>query len=86
MIRAASKPKAGDALARRHIAQWRRVTARLVVLMNTGNGVDALASEAHALRRQCERLAGDLACVADHARQSARATGRPNPSGDETCP
>jgi UDP-glucose 4-epimerase len=51
----------GDALARRHIAQWRRVTARLQVLLNSGNGAGALADEAHALRRQCERLALELA-------------------------
>ena len=68
MIRPNKTPARGDAVVRRHIAQWRRVTARLVVLMNTGNGGPALAAEAHALRRQCERLAADLGQAADRAR------------------
>lgn len=62
------KPAQADALVRRHIAQWRRSTARLQVLINTGPGGAVLASEAHALRRQCERLAADLGHVSDHAR------------------
>jgi hypothetical protein len=57
----------GDALVRRHIAHWRRITARLQVLVNTGSGSAALADEAHTLRRQCERLAGELGRVADGA-------------------
>lgn len=38
--------------------------------MNTGQGAAALADEAHALCRQCERLAAELARVA--GRQVAR--------------
>ena len=68
MIRPNKAPAKGDAVARRHIAQWRRITARLQVLMNTGSGAESLAAEAHALRRQCERLAADLGQAADRAR------------------
>ena len=67
MIRRPKAAARGDALARRPIAQWRRITARLQVLMNTGTGNAALAAEAHALRRQCERLAGELGGVAEAA-------------------
>jgi hypothetical protein len=69
VIRPRSNARKGDALVRRHIAQWRRVTARLQVLMNTGAGADALADEAAALRRQCERLSCDLGHVETAARQ-----------------
>ena len=65
------RPKAaarGDALARRHIAQWRRITARLQVLMNADSTAIVLTGEAHALRCQCERLAADLGQAADRAR------------------
>lgn len=72
MIRPHSKARKGDALVRRHIAQWRRITARLQVLMNTGDGAQALADEAHTLSRQCERLAAELARVAGRP-----AAGRP---------
>ena len=72
MIRPQSKPARGNALARRHIAQWRRITARLTVLMNTGFITEPLADEAHALRRQCERLACTLGQVAELARQRRR--------------
>ena len=54
---------------RRHIAQWRRVTARLQVLMNKTTRASSLASEAHALQRQCERLASDLKTLAAQARR-----------------
>lgn len=68
------RPKAaaqrGDAVVRRHIAQWRRITARLQVLLNTGDGASVLADEAHALRRQCERLADELESTAAQARQA----------------
>lgn len=70
MIRRPKAAAPGDALARRHIAQWRRVTARLQVLMNTGAGADALAAESHALRRQCERLACELGQASERAKQS----------------
>lgn len=70
MIRTNNSARKGDALVRRHIAQWRRITARLQVLMNTGDGAAALADEAHALSRQCERLAGELAGAAARARQT----------------
>lgn len=69
MIRPQSKPARGDALARRHIAQWRRITARLQVLVNTRGGGAVLSDEAHALRRQCERLAAELGHMADAAKQ-----------------
>jgi hypothetical protein len=55
------KARNGDAQVRHHIARWRSVTARLQVLINTGHGAAALAYEAHALSRQCERLAAELA-------------------------
>lgn len=77
MIRSQPKPARGDALARRHIAQWRRITARLTVLMNTGAITAPLADEAHALRRQCERLACTLGHVAELARQR-RSGGQPD--------
>ena len=64
MMRPTTRPTRGDAVVRRHIAQWRRVTARLQVLVNTGSGAAVLAGEAHALRRQCERLAAELGQVA----------------------
>lgn len=70
-----NKPARGDALARRHIAQWRRITARLTVLINATDCTAPLADEAHALRRQCERLACTLGQVADEARQR-RCAGR----------
>jgi len=63
VIRTCNSARKGDALVRRQVAQWRRATARLQVLMNSGGGA-ALASEAHGLSRQCERLAADLARVA----------------------
>ena len=44
----------------RHVAQWRRVTARLQVLMNHEDGSATLASEVHSLCRQCERMAAEL--------------------------
>lgn len=68
----------GDALARRHIAHWRRITAKLQVLMNAGSHSNALAAEAFALSRQCERLAGDLAKVAHQVRQAPDSTGGVN--------
>lgn len=67
----------GDAVVRRHIAQWRRITARLQVLVNTGTGPGALADEAHALRRQCERLAGELGRVAELGRRAAASHEKP---------
>ena len=75
MIRPQPKPARGDALARRYIAQWRRITARLTVLMNTTDCAAPIADEAHALRRQCERLACTLGRAADEARQR-RCTGQ----------
>lgn len=65
----------GDAVVRRHIAQWRRVTARLQVLMNAGAGSAAWADEARSLARQCERLAGDLARLRDVRRADPRGDG-----------
>ena len=79
MIRAAHKPAQGDAAARRHIAQWRRVTARLQVLMNTGSGRGVMASEAHSLARQCERMAAGLAGLA-RAAWPASSSGPPAPA------
>lgn len=70
MIRRPKEAARGDALARRHIAQWRRITGRLQVLLNTGDGVAVLADEAHALSRQCERLASTLAHVSASARRA----------------
>lgn len=70
MSRSNKAPAKGDAVARRHIAQWRRITARLVVLMNTGAGCAALAEEAHTMRRQCERLATELGQVETLARSA----------------
>ena len=72
MSRSNKTPPKGDAAARRHIAQWRRITARLVVLMNTGAGCAALAEEAHTMRRQCERLANELGQASDRARRARR--------------
>jgi hypothetical protein len=63
----------GDEIVRRHVTQWRRATARLTVLANAGTGLGAWAAEAHALRRQCERLADELRHVADQARSRLRA-------------
>lgn len=60
--------KRGDAVVRRYVAQWRRATARLQVLVNTGTGTAALADEASALQRQCHRLSGELERVAREAR------------------
>ena len=70
---------------RRQIAQWRRITARLQVLVNTGAGADALADESHALRRQCERLACELGHASERARQ-ARCTGNFQPFQGVTRP
>lgn len=53
----------------RYVAQWRRVSARLQVLMNDSTNARALATEAHALQRQCERMASDLQTLAAHARR-----------------
>jgi hypothetical protein len=67
-----AKPKQqarGDAVARRHIAQWRRITARLQVLMNNTDSALTLAGEAHSLQRQCERLASDLQTLAAQGRR-----------------
>ena len=65
------RPKAaaqrGDAVALRHIAQWRRITARMQVLVNADSAAPALANEAHSLRRQCDRLACELGRVVDRA-------------------
>ena len=75
------RPKAaaqrGDAVVRRHIAQWRRITARLQVLMNADSTAPVLADEAHTLRRQCERLAAELGHLADTACQRRRAPTAP---------
>lgn len=57
------QPARGDAAVRRHIRQWRRVTAQLQVLLNGGGGRAEFASEAHSLRRQCERLAVELGAL-----------------------
>jgi hypothetical protein len=81
VIRAHKTPARGDALVRRQVAQWRRITGRLQVLINTGQGLDALADEAHTLRRQCERLASELGQVAMRrapapAGRQARASGQ----------
>ena len=54
---------------RRHVAQWRRVSARLQVLMNDSGTAQALATEAHPLHRQCERMASDLQALATFARR-----------------
>lgn len=70
---------------RRQIVQWRRITARLQVLVNTGAGADALADEAHALRRQCERLACELGQASERARP-ARCTGNFQPFQGVTSP
>ena len=75
------RPKAaaqrGDAVVRRHIAQWRRVTARLQVLMNADSTAPVLCDEAHTLRRQCERLAAELSHLADITSQRRRAPAAP---------
>lgn len=65
-------PRSGqaDALTRRHIAAWRRVTARLSVLVNTAEPPPALTAEAFALQRQCERLAADFQHLGELARCS----------------
>lgn len=77
MIRRPKAAAPGDALARRHIAQWRRITARLQVLMNADSTAPVLASEAHTLRHQCERLAAELGHLADTACQHRRAPAAP---------
>ena len=56
-------------MVRRRVAQWRRVTARLQLLMNDRTAAPALAQEAHALQRQCERMASDLQTLAAYARR-----------------
>ncbi len=63
-MRPTTRPVWGDAVVCRHIAKWRRITARLQVLVNICGGNTALADEAHALRRQCERLAAELGQLA----------------------
>ena len=68
MIRPRNAAGRGDAVVRRHIAQWRRITARLQVLMNNTTSASSLANEAHALQRQCERLASDLQTLAAQGR------------------
>lgn len=73
MIRRPKAAARGDALARRHIAQWRRITARLQVLVNADSTAPALANEAHSLRRQCDRLACELGRVADCASEMRQA-------------
>lgn len=77
MIRRPKAAARGDALARRHIAQWRRITARLQVLMNADSTASVLAGEAHTLWRQCERLAAELGHLADAASQHRRAPTAP---------
>jgi len=71
-MHATRKPARSDAHVRRHIAQWRRVTARLQVLMNAASTAPVLADEAHTLRRQCERLAAELGHLAAVASQQRR--------------
>ena len=77
MIRRPKAAARGDALARRDIAQWRRITARLQVLMNADSTAPVLADEAHTLRRQCERLAAELGHLADTTCQRRRAPTAP---------
>jgi hypothetical protein len=83
--RAVAQP--GDEIVRRHVTQWRRATARLTVLANAGTGLGAWAAEAHALRRQCERLADELGHVADQARSHLRPdSARPLPHRPDDAP
>lgn len=53
--------------ATRHIARWRRDSARLAVLLAAPKLPPELVREAFALQRQCE----DLAARLQHARQRA---------------
>ncbi len=77
MMQPTQKPARGDAAVRRHIAQWRRITARLQVLMNADSTAPVLADEAHTLRRQCERLAAELGHLADAAGRRRQASAAP---------
>ena len=47
-------------LAPVRLAQWRRATARLLLLINTGKGAGHLAGEARSVQRQCQHLAKEL--------------------------
>ncbi len=69
MIRRSKAAAGGDAQARRHIAQWRRITARLQVLMNADSTAPVLADEARSLQRQCEGLASNLQTIAAQGRR-----------------
>ncbi len=64
------KPKRSNA-AGRYIAQWRRTTARLQVLVNEAGPGGELAREAFALQRQCERLAAELGALAGRSSRGA---------------
>lgn len=68
MIRPHDGQARGDALARRYITRWRRETARLQVLLNTGADTRAFADEAMSLQRQCERLAAELRAIGQRCR------------------
>lgn len=58
--------------AGRRIAQWRRSTARLQVLLNSGGPDAELAREAFSLQRQCERLAESLQAIRLHRDHPSR--------------
>lgn len=81
MIRPHAARPRGDAAARRYIAEWRRVTVHLQVMLNTGEGAAAIAAEAHALSRQSERLAAELRALGLRWRDQASRTntGAPAP-------
>jgi hypothetical protein len=59
-----------DGCTARHVAQWRRHTARLVLLLHADPPPAGLAAEAFALQRQCERLASDLQALGERARRA----------------
>ncbi len=49
-----------DARTGRELAQWRRQSERLAVLLRADPPPASLKAEAFALQRQCERLAADF--------------------------
>lgn len=49
-----------DARTARQLAQWRRQSERLAVLLRADPPPVCLKAEAFALQRQCERLAADF--------------------------
>lgn len=67
-----------DARTARELAQWRRQSERLALLLRAEPSRAAIKGQAFALQRQCERLAADLRHLgaAGHERPAVPVTHR----------